>query len=57
MEWILIVAVGGFTGVSDVLFERMPAAQCRAAVDALTPIKSAVGAVCIGPNGETYEMK
>ena len=56
MTWILIVVIGGWGTVSDVRFERMTEAQCRAALEALEPLRSAIGAACVGPDGQKAIM-
>lgn len=55
MTWILIIAVGGWGRISEVRFERMPEAQCRAALEALSPIRTAVGTACVGPDGQIVD--
>ncbi|MBZ9943495.1 hypothetical protein LB533_20625 [Mesorhizobium sp. BR1-1-13] len=55
--WFLIIAIGGFAGVSDVKTIGMTQAQCREAVTQLLPLRSALGAVCVGPNGEKFTFE
>ena len=55
--WILIIAIGGFSGVSDVKTVQMTQEQCRQAVVQMLPLRSALGAVCVGPNGEKFTFE
>lgn len=55
MPWILIVAIGGWVGVSEVRFAEMTEAQCRAALAELSPLHFRIGAVCVGPGGEALK--
>lgn len=52
--WILLIAIGGFNGVSDVKHVEMTGEQCRQAVVQMKPLSRAIGAVCVGPNGEKF---
>jgi hypothetical protein len=55
MSWILIIVLPGALGIGSVQFERMPEAQCRAALATMLPLERRVGLSCIGPAGEIVE--
>lgn len=56
--WILIIAIGSaLGGVSDVKHMPMTPEQCRQAVVQLLPLRSALGAVCVGQNGEKFTFE
>ena len=52
--WILIIIIGGFTGIADVKPIQMTEAQCRQAVIQLKPYARAIGAGCFGPEGQKF---
>lgn len=54
MTWLLIVTLGGFTGVSDMKQTFVTEMQCKAAVRKLYPLRRAAQALCVGPLGETF---
>ena len=57
MNWILIIVVSGqVIGLGGVTTTPMTEDQCKASIEVLTPLKGALGAACIGPNGEIMEM-
>lgn len=57
MNWMLIIAIGGFTSVTDVqVHEGLTEAQCRQAVISMSTIDS-IGAACIAPDGTAFETK
>lgn len=55
MPWILIVAVGGWVGLSDVRLVALTERQCRTALAELEPLKPRIGTVCVGPDGEAAQ--
>ncbi|WP_457647640.1 hypothetical protein [Profundibacter sp.] len=56
MSWILIIVLPGTLGIESVQFERMPEAQCRAALTTMEPLKRKIGLACVGPDGQIVEM-
>jgi len=55
MSWILIIVLPGAFGIASVQFERMPEAQCLAALTTMEPLEKRIGLSCIGPAGEIVE--
>jgi len=55
-SWILIIAIGGVVSMSDVKTVPMTEQQCRAAVQELYPLRKAIGAACVGPEGQTFNF-
>lgn len=57
MNWVLIIALrGAVAGIGSVNTTAMTELQCKASLEVLAPLKSSVGAACVGPNGEVVEM-
>lgn len=56
--WVLLIAIGGFTGVSDVKHAEMTKDQCIASLTELSPLYlTGVDGVCVGPNGQVVRMR
>ncbi len=55
MNWILIIAVGGFlTNISGVDHISMTERQCKETIRQMASIRGQIGALCVGPHGEKF---
>lgn len=55
MNWILIIAVGGFlANISDVQHIPMTERQCKETVRQMVSFRGQIGALCVGSHGEKF---